>query len=371
MKIEQIVCHRYALPLARPLSFRGEEITQRQGLLLRVQDDSGRVAWGEIAPLPGFSRETFEQACHDGRVVCTTLKGATVPEGIEQLGGRFSDWLERVKMVPSVRFGIQTAILQLIAKNRNKPLRRILCETPRDSVTINALLDGNELEMAERARTLKEAGFTTFKIKVGRGDPEAEIKTVYRVRELIGPHARLRLDANRGFGTREARTFAEAVKDADIEYIEEPVRDYLELMQLTTRGGFALPVALDESLLSISPKALTALRGLKAIILKPTLLGFDGAVWFARRAYQMGLASVVSSAFESSLGLTMLASLAACLNGGATGPEVAAGLDTIDHLTEDLTTESLRIEGGRINLNEVSDRVLEVVHPSVQETPGD
>lgn len=34
----------------------------RQGLLLRLENEKGNVGWGEIAPLPGFSKETYEEA---------------------------------------------------------------------------------------------------------------------------------------------------------------------------------------------------------------------------------------------------------------------------------------------------------------------
>jgi len=367
MKIAHMACFSYELPLTRPLRFRGDEITVRRGLLLRLASECGRVGWGEIAPLTGFSREDLSQARQQFRLICKMLTGAEVPAGLERFDGTFSQWLGAIKLFPSIRFGVETAILQMLAQERGVSLQRILSDEPRESVVVNALLAGSVDDVLDRARALKDSGYGVFKLKVGARPISEDIELVHRVRQVIGNEAGLRLDANRAYDLTEAVRMAEAVHGDDIEYIEEPVRTYFELLELTRTGTFPLPVALDESLLSISPRALIPLRGLKAVVLKPTLLGFAWAVWFARRAQQAGMITVVSSSFESSLGLTMLAALAAGLNGGASGPDVAVGLDTIDRLGEDLISPPLRIENGRIDLARLDTASFDVTHDSVEE----
>ncbi|QVL56731.1 MAG: hypothetical protein KFB93_04930 [Simkaniaceae bacterium] len=37
----------------------------REGLFIRLKSETGRVGWGEVAPLPGFSKETLEEALED------------------------------------------------------------------------------------------------------------------------------------------------------------------------------------------------------------------------------------------------------------------------------------------------------------------
>ena len=37
----------------------------REGVLIRLESENGRVGWGEVAPLPGFSQETLEEAITD------------------------------------------------------------------------------------------------------------------------------------------------------------------------------------------------------------------------------------------------------------------------------------------------------------------
>ena len=37
----------------------------REGAFIRLETKNGRVGWGEVAPLPGFSKETLEEAIQD------------------------------------------------------------------------------------------------------------------------------------------------------------------------------------------------------------------------------------------------------------------------------------------------------------------
>lgn len=52
----------YARPFYRPLQTNHGEWTVREGILIRLMDKSGRVAWGEIAPIPWFGSETLAAA---------------------------------------------------------------------------------------------------------------------------------------------------------------------------------------------------------------------------------------------------------------------------------------------------------------------
>ena len=48
--------YRYSRP------FRGEV---REGVLIALETKNGQVGWGEVAPLPGFSQETLDEAIKD------------------------------------------------------------------------------------------------------------------------------------------------------------------------------------------------------------------------------------------------------------------------------------------------------------------
>ncbi len=360
VRIAQVQLYRYVLPFRRPPVIRGEELRSREGMLVKVTLEDGATAWGEAAPLPGHSRESLADAERELRELRAGVQGAQIPAGLERLDGGFGNWLGHSWLTASVSVAMETAVLQLVAHRQGKSLHRLLCPNPRERITVNALLSGSADEAFGQAERRKGEGFGAFKLKVGRRPFDEDIEAVRRVRETIGPRAKLRLDANRAFDIPTAIRFGQAAAPYDIEYIEEPVRSFLELLELTHRGGFRLPVALDESLRTISPKALSQVRGVRAIVLKPTLLGFEWAMWFARRARRAGMLAVISSAYESSLTLAMLAEIGACLNDGEAGENVAMGLDTQDALAEDLTVEPLRIAQGQIELSALPAGTFEV-----------
>jgi o-succinylbenzoate synthase len=176
------------------------------------------------------------------------------------------------------------------------------------------------------------------------------------VRERIGDDVGLRLDANRAWSDHDARFFLREVSGCDIDYIEEPVKDYRMLISLCNKTDPPVSVAMDESLMELTPEELTHLPNLKAIVLKPTMLGFEGRMRFARRALYLGIIPVVSSAFETSIGLTALAELAAVLN----TVDVPVGLDTVDWFKDDLLIEPIRMKGGRLSLSTIVVRLEDI-----------
>ena len=55
--------HRaYRLPLRQPLRTAHGLWAEREGLIVRVEDESGRVGFGEIAPIEWFGTETLAEA---------------------------------------------------------------------------------------------------------------------------------------------------------------------------------------------------------------------------------------------------------------------------------------------------------------------
>ena len=62
MNIPIIEVFRYDLPLARPLPPRCATVDVRSGLIVKISDGPDRVGCGDIAPLPGFSTESLDEA---------------------------------------------------------------------------------------------------------------------------------------------------------------------------------------------------------------------------------------------------------------------------------------------------------------------
>ena len=332
MKLARIDIYRFALPLSRPLDLGGKTHRERRGLLIEGHDDAGHVGAGEIAPLPGFSREDTETALKDACAVRYRFLGSEAPDNLEELSGGFDRWLNDLTICPSVRFGLESAVLNCLAARRGVGLRELLSDEPGDRISVNALLAGSTPEVLERAATLRDRGYHSFKLKVGRRPLVEEVGLTRRLRDTLGPEVSIRLDANRAWQTEDYLTFARSVVDCGIEYFEEPTPSPAETRRLLERDESPLPVALDETLREVEPLALRDYPSLAAVVLKPTMMGVERTMAFARVALGMGATPVISSSFESGMGVITLAHLAAVLQ----QPSAAAGLDTMGWFEIDL-----------------------------------
>jgi isochorismate synthase/2-succinyl-5-enolpyruvyl-6-hydroxy-3-cyclohexene-1-carboxylate synthase/2-succinyl-6-hydroxy-2,4-cyclohexadiene-1-carboxylate synthase/O-succinylbenzoate synthase len=221
--------------------------------------------------------------------------------------------------------------------------------THQRAVEINALIascDGDTpLSAATEAKRLVKQGYRCLKIKVARGVGAAgaalDADRVEAIREAVGPDVTLRCDANRGWSLNDALTFGLRVTDLNLQYVEEPVRDVendLAAFHCTT----GVPVALDESVDEVFAKCFSksdtqtstsvadALEelfeptfGVVALVLKPSLIGgFEACSLAAAAARTKGVNAVVTTAFESGVGVAACAHLAAALDAAA---ERAAG----------------------------------------------
>lgn len=337
--------YRYRLPLAEKLILKNNEITTREGLVLNLTDEHNHSGWGEIAPLPGFSHESLDDALGQTKNLRHALHGTMLPENLEELSGSFEKWLGNYELAPSVRCGIETAVLNLIADSRRIPLCRLLSERCQTALMVNALLNGTFDDVVEQSHKVKELGYRAAKLKVGRHPLAEDITLIAAVRSILGDNITLRLDANRAWAFDDAVEFGSRMKKYPIEYIEEPLRDPSRLIQFHEVTG--LNIALDESLTDTLPEKYEKQPGVVAFILKPSLAGgFERTMKFIRKAHQLRIGSIISSSYETSLGLSALAHLAA----GIDYENRPHGLNTMNYFKDDLLTTPLEIYQGKIDL---------------------
>lgn len=233
----------------------------REGLILHWNG-----GWGEIAPLPGFSKETFQEAKEEILSLLPNL-GSARPKH------------------PSVQFALACA------------------STP---------FDCSPLTVPLCALNQPRPGFITLKLKLGHLPINQAIEVT---KKYVGKYA-LRIDCNRKWTYEDALQFANAFEPSDFEYLEEPLNTFEDLIRFSETTKF--PLAVDES---IKEYPIFSLPSLKALVVKPTILGYIPVP-------PIGIDLVLSSAYETSLGLLQIARHAKPVPS-------AHGLDTLEnHLLE-------------------------------------
>lgn len=107
-------------------------------------------------------------------------------------------------------------------------------------------------ELVENALEAKSRGLGGVKIKVGKAHASDDVERLRAVRDAIGPAMELMVDANQGFTIAEAIRRARHFEPLDLAWFEEPLPAEDINGHVLLRESTSLPIAVGESLYSIS-----------------------------------------------------------------------------------------------------------------------
>lgn len=218
----------------------------------------------------------------------------------------------------------------------------------RASVAVNATVPA--VAAAEVDAVLaRYDGCRTAKVKVAEAGQVLadDVARVRAVRAAMGPEGRVRIDANGGWNVDEAERAVHALTEFDLEYVEQPCGEVEELAQLRERIGYLdIPIAADESVRKADDPLRVARAGAAdlLVIKAQPLGGVRAALAIVAEA---GLPAVVSSALDTSVGLSMGLALAAAL------PDLDydCGLGTAALFTADVVGAPLLPVGGSLSVS--------------------
>jgi len=349
MKLASLQVFHYSLPLNAPILVKNHRLSSRHGLVLKFTDTENNTGFGEITPLPGFSRESLIEVQSEVQQVSNYIYDLEIDDFLLEADSEFQKRLKSAGLFPSTRFGIEMGLLNLLAVSQKCYLPQLFSLQTTDEIYVNALINYDTRDLNKAVKQLLSESYQTIKLKVGQGKLEEDVQRVQQVRDLAGEEVALRLDANQAWSLADAIRFGNAVRELEIEYIEEPLLDLAELSSFYRECG--IPVALDESLLTIDPDYYHWNFAVKAVILKPMFLGgISRILQMLQHADSAGIYPVFSSVYESGLTLSVLVQLAAAFS----PPGVAVGLDTYKWLKEDLLQIPFRVEQGRVEVEKVA-----------------
>jgi O-succinylbenzoate synthase len=249
---------RYRLPLAATLRTAHGSWTEREGLIVRLESEAGRVGFGEIAPLPWFGTETHAEA----EEICRKF-GPKVTDGLlDGVPGRFG----------CVRFALAAA--------RAGPA----AGPGQSRLPVAALLPAGREALAVLPAKLA-AGFLAFKWKVGVSAVEEELGLLDDLLAELPAYVKLRLDANGAWDRRQAAKWLARCAERPVEFVEQPVRPDDEATLLGLAADYPVTLALDESVTGLAAAQRWQGLGWRGVfVIKPALAGpLDELVAWSRR----------------------------------------------------------------------------------------
>lgn len=247
MRITEAHLYTKDLPIrGGAYTMAGQTITGAQTVILRLVGEAGLCGWGEVCPLGAAYAPV-----HAGGIIAALTEMMPTVIGCEAVPLSVADRLDRTMLGQNyARAAIDIAVHDLLGRHLGVPVATLLGGARRRRVpSYYALgLDPPD-ETARRAAEMVDAGYPRLQIKIGREDLAADIATIRKVAERvgpgIGPGIKFVADANRGL-TQEAAILL-SMATAGIAYsLEQPCDGLAAVAAL--RGRIAHPIILDESI---------------------------------------------------------------------------------------------------------------------------
>ena len=297
----------FFMPLRQSITIRRQTFISRRALFVFLEFEDRPTCVGEVMPLVGWHRETITQA---------RAQLIQFLDGKKTLG----KWKS---LYPSVEFALSSALIFKKETSISSP--------------VNALLFGDVNSVIEHAQNLYQEGVRCFKLKL----TEELSESLPALASSLPSDISFRIDGNKRWSWKKSKDLFYTLSQYPIEYLEEPFQQQIDCIECFKETG--IPYAWDESLRENNP-FLSPPVGLKAIVLKPSVLGYFPCLEWIRWARSAHLTCVLSHPFESGLNLSYSAQIAEKFS--LKGPH---GFDSYSQCQEDVLIRPLTISEGKIH----------------------
>jgi L-alanine-DL-glutamate epimerase-like enolase superfamily enzyme len=244
MKITEVITHPIKIDLPQA-SWTAHEISGTATLtLFEVRTDEGLVGYGEVQGGPQTTicdlAATFGDCIKGmdplGHIEIWERLFSTTSPRPGGLGGW--DGLptplprgQRPQAMAAIG-GIDIALWDIKGKAAGLPVYKLLGGARKSVFTYSTggyYVEGAPIDACaeEMARHVAK-GYRAVKIKTGALSLENELTRIRATREAIGPDTLLMLDMNAPYGVEDCITFANAVAEHDIFWLEEPLHWHLQ-----------------------------------------------------------------------------------------------------------------------------------------------
>ena len=389
LQVISVRCHAHRAPLLRPFVTAKRRTEAVEYVVAEVELADGTIGQGSAA-------ETVAVTGEDAASILAALSGP-IREALDGAEGTITQLSARIAAAlpgaTSAKAASDVALHDAWARSAGQPLRALLApeQTGRDAATPSAagtrvpsaadagapsaidapapsaagmptpsaptplirLLNDMTVSLEEPAVMARHAaearadGYRTLKIKLGR-DAEEDRRRLAAVLEAV-PDARLRLDANQGWGVDEAIGIIQGfeAEGLPVELVEQPV-DAADIEGMArVRAAVTTPIMADEAVWTASDARRIVEAG-AADLLNIKLAktgGLQEALALADVAQEAGLACMVGAMMEPKISITAAAHLAAA------HPAVTMiDLDSALWFATDLPTGGYRAEDGHLLL---------------------
>jgi muconate cycloisomerase len=242
-----------AFPRAYPVKghFRFFTKPERVAVFVKVACEDGTAGWGQSVPIPTWSYETEES-------VVSAIRGYLAPALIGRdatdIAGAHAAMNRAIAPsystgMPIAKAGVDLALHDISGRLAGKNVVALWGRKPIERITLSWTVNPKSIEETEQAvEDGKRQGYRHFNVKVAP-DPKFDVEMARTVRRLA-PGCFLWADANGGYDIATALETAPKLADAGVDVLEQPVPPNRLTGLRDLRKQKALPIVLDEGVVS-------------------------------------------------------------------------------------------------------------------------
>ena len=241
-KIKSYAIHRATSKLEKPIADSTHVLTEISFIVLRIETHKGQQGESHLLSFQ-YSPNAIAGALKDhGEMVLgmdvsdTGMALRLLQQGNEYFG------MEGINRWAQAAYNI--AMWDARCKILGQPIWKVL-GTYRTEVPVygsGGWLSYTTEELIDEVTGYKKRGFKAVKIKVGSPDWKADLERLKMVRDAVGEHMGIMMDANQGMNASAALQLAKAAQMIGIQWFEEPLlhTDYNGFRLLKSQAGISL-----------------------------------------------------------------------------------------------------------------------------------
>lgn len=350
MKIHSIETILVDIPTRRVHHLAFGAITQQNYVIVRVRSQDGAIGIGEASTIggPAWAEESTE-------TIQLIIDTYLAPHLLGRNAGDLqATSLLMDKLVRGNRFAkaaVEMALLDMVARTLKVPACQLLGGKVHNQLDLAwTLASGStQADIEEGEAKLAARQHHIFKLKIGYGEPEADVAHASQIAQHFSGLARVQVDVNQAWDELTATRCIARLQDAGVALIEQPVARHQTGAMARLAARFDVPIMADEALATPADAlALVQLGAADVFALKLTKAGGPLAtLQTAAIAQAAGVPCYGGCMLETSVGT------AAYLHVFSAIPAITWGCELFGPLLlkDDLVTQPLRYGDGAIALH--------------------
>ena len=219
--------------------------TDVETVVVRVSDDAGQTGIGAAAPTAHYG-ETADTVTAVLPALLDVVETVDDPLALGRIERRLR---ETIRDNPAARAAVSVACHDLATRRLGVPLYRHLgLDSGRAPPTSYTVAIDEPEAMAATAETAAAEGYTVLKVKLGTDRDRERVEAV----RAAAPDATIRVDANEAWTPHEAVEKSDWLAGLGVEFVEQPIPAEHDDRLPYVHERSALPVAADESCVTLS-----------------------------------------------------------------------------------------------------------------------